>query len=132
MMKYKLLLVDDEDMIRQGLRTRLEYFMFPNLDIVEAGSGAEALAMFRRWGNDIALAVVDICMPDMTGLELISEAKKICDRTRFVLLSGFAEFGYAQEGIRLGVRAYLNKPVSNDILRSQIESVLWELSLIHI
>lgn len=128
MMKYKLLLVDDEDMIRQGLRTRLEYFRFPNLDIVEAGSGAEALAMFRRWGNDIALAVVDICMPDMTGLELISEAKKICDRTRFVLLSGFAEFGYAQEGIRLGVRAYLNKPVSNDILRSQIESILWELS----
>ena len=102
MMKYKLLLVDDEDMIRQGLRTRLEYFRFPNLDIVEAGSGAEALAMFRRWGNDIALAVVDICMPDMTGLELISEAKKICDRTRFVLLSGFAEFGYAQEGHTAG------------------------------
>ncbi len=128
MTKYRLLLVDDEDMIRQGLRTRLEYFGFPNLDIVEAGSGAEALEAFWRWGNEIAVAVVDICMPDMTGLELIAKAKQISSRTRFVLLSGFAEFGYAQEGIRLGVRAYLNKPVSNDVLKSQIESILWELS----
>lgn len=125
MTKYRLLIVDDEELIRKGLRARIEYFAFPDLDLVEAESGRDALELFRDGGVD--LAIVDINMPDMNGLQLIEQAKTLCPETRFILLSGYAEFSYAQQAIRLGVRAYLNKPVSNEELREQIEEVLREL-----
>ena len=125
MKRYRLLIVDDEALIRSGLRARIAFFNFPDLDVDEAGSGAEAL---RRFGeSEYGIAIVDISMPDMNGLELIERAKALGARTRFVLLSGYAEFGYAQKAITLGVRAYLNKPVSNDALRAQIEELLEEL-----
>ena len=125
MKRYRLLIVDDEALIRSGLRARIAFFNFPDLDVDEAGSGAEAL---RRFGeSEYGIAIVDISMPDMNGLELVERAKALGARTRFVLLSGYAEFGYAQKAITLGVRAYLNKPVSNDALRAQIEELLEEL-----
>ncbi len=125
MKKYRLLIVDDEALIRKGLRARIEYFGFADLEIDEAESGREALEKFRRNGADLAL--VDISMPDMNGLELIGRVKEFSPATNFVLLSGYAEFSYAQQAIRLGVRAYLNKPVSNEVLREQIDSILKEL-----
>ena len=125
MTKYRLLIVDDEALIRQGLRARIEYFAFPDLDVVEAESGCAAMEFFREGGVD--LAIVDISMPGMSGLQLIEKARELCPETRFILLSGYAEFSYAQQAIRLGVRAYLNKPVSNDELRGQIEEMLREL-----
>ena len=117
--------MDDEALIRKGLRARIEYFQFPDLEIAEAGSSREALELFRQ--EEFAMALVDICMPDVNGLEMIEQAKAIRPRTQFLLLSGFAEFSYAQQAIRLGVRAYLNKPVSNEVLKENIESVLREL-----
>lgn len=125
MTKYRLMIVDDEALIRKGLRARIEYFAFHDLEIVEADSGREALELFGDGGAELAL--VDISMPDMNGLELIAKAKEISPATRFILLSGHAEFSYAQQAIRLGVRAYLNKPVSNEELRGQIEDILREL-----
>lgn len=125
MAKYRLMIVDDEALIRKGLRARIEYFAFPDLEIVEADSGRAALELFGDRGAELAL--VDINMPDMNGLELIKRARAISPKTRFVLLSGYAEFSYAQQAIRLGVRAYLNKPVSNEELRGQIEEALGEL-----
>lgn len=125
MTKYRLMIVDDEALIRKGLRARIEYFAFPDLEIVEADSGREALELFGDGGVDLAL--MDISMPDMNGLQVIEKAKELCPATRFILLSGYAEFSYAQQAIRLGVRAYLNKPVSNEELREQIEDVLREL-----
>lgn len=125
MTKYRLMIVDDEALIRKGLRARIEYFAFPDLELVEAESGREALERFGDGGAEIAL--VDISMPDMNGLELIERARAISPDTRFLLLSGYAEFSYAQQAIRLGVRAYLNKPVSNEELRGQIEEALTEL-----
>jgi len=123
--KYRLMIVDDEELIRKGLRARIEYFAFPDLEIVEADSGHGALELFDE--GDVDLALMDISMPDMNGLQVIERAKELCPATRFILLSGFAEFSYAQQAIRLGVRAYLNKPVSNEELRGQIEDVLREL-----
>ena len=125
MKRHKLLIVDDEALIRSGLRARIAFFNFPDLDVEEAGSGTEALERFRA--AEYGIAVVDISMPDMDGLELIERAKALGARTRFVLLSGYAEFGYAQRAITLGVRAYLNKPVSNEALRAQIAALLDEL-----
>ena len=125
MKRYRLLIVDDEEIIRKGLRARIEYFGFPDLDVAEAASGAEALSLMER--EPVHLALVDISMPGMSGLELIERAKERGLRVRFVLLSGYAEFSYAQKAITLGVQAYLNKPVSNEVLRAHIEELLAQL-----
>ena len=62
--------LDDEALIRSGLRARIAFFNFPDLDVDEAGSGAEAL---RRFGeSEYGIAIVDISMPDMNGLEPVS------------------------------------------------------------
>jgi YesN/AraC family two-component response regulator len=116
--------VDDEALIRKGLLARIQYFQFPDLDVVEAASGREAISLFGEM--EIDLVIADICMPDMNGLELIRKAREIQKRSRFLLLSGFAEFAYAQEAIALGVRAYLNKPVSNEVLKKHIATLLQE------
>lgn len=125
MTKYRLLIVDDEELIRRGLCARIQSFRLEDLEIEEAGSGGEALRRFRRGGVDIA--IVDISMPDMDGLEMISKARGISPDTHFILLSGYAEFSYAQRAIELRVRAYLNKPISNEMLREQLESTLRDL-----
>lgn len=122
MILYKLLVVDDEELIRKGLCARIEHFGFADLAVLEAASGAEALALFER--ETIHIALVDISMSGMNGLELIRRLRERGVDTQFVLLSGFSEFSYAQQGITLGVRAYLNKPVSNEVLRTQIEDLL--------
>jgi len=125
MTKYRLLIVDDEELIRRGLHARIESFGLSDLTLEEADSGTAALDAFSRGGVDIAL--VDIAMPDMTGLELIERAKEISPDTIFILLSGFAEFAYAQRAIELRVRAYLNKPVSGELLREHLENAIQEL-----
>lgn len=119
---YKLLVVDDEEIIRKGLCARIEHFGFSDLEVLEAASGAEALALFER--ETIHIALVDISMSGMSGLEMIRRLREQGVGTQFVLISGFSEFAYAQQGIALGVRAYLNKPVSNEVLKTQIEGLL--------
>lgn len=125
MTKYRLLIVDDEELIRRGLRAKIHSFHFDDLEIDEAGSGAEALRKFEQ--GETAIAIVDISMPDMNGLEMIAKAKEISPDTRFILLSGYAEFAYAQRAIQLRVQAYLNKPVSSETLRENLEKALSEL-----
>lgn len=125
MKRYKLLIVDDEELIRKGLCARIQYFQYPDMDVIEAASGREAIALFHS--VEIDLVIADICMPDMNGLELIRKAREIQKRPRFILLSGFSEFAYAQEAIELGVRAYLNKPVSNEVLKEHISTLLQEV-----
>ena len=125
MTKYRLLIVDDEELIRRGLQARIRSFGMDDLEINTAASGTEALECFAAGGTDVAL--VDISMPDMNGLDLIERARELSPATRFILLSGFAEFSYAQRAIQLRVQAYLNKPVSNQMLREQLERTLDEL-----
>lgn len=124
-MKYRLLIVDDEELIRRGLCARINSFGLSDLEIDEAGSGGAALEEFGR--NRVDIALVDISMPDMSGLEMIEKARQISPDTIFIVLSGYAEFAYAQRAIQLRVHAYLNKPVANEMLRSQLESAIQEL-----
>lgn len=127
MTKYRLLIVDDEELIRHGLRARIHSFGLDNLEIEMAGSGTEGLEKLKR--GDVDIALVDISMPDMSGLELIERARELNLDVQFILLSGYAEFSYAQRAIQLRVRAYLNKPVSNEMLRGQLEAAISELSV---
>lgn len=120
-MRHNLLIVDDEELIRQGLKARLEYLGIDVDKIFEASNGNEAIEVVKNHTVDIV--VTDIRMPDMDGLTLIREVQKIEKNIQFVVLSGYAEFTYAEQAIRLGVKSYLLKPVSNEELKNTFQKL---------
>ncbi len=114
-MKYRLLVVDDEGIIRRGIRARLEYLNIEFEEVREASTSREALEILGEWRCDIV--ITDIRMPDMDGLAFIEKAQALWPRMKFVIISGYTEFEYAERAIGLGVNAYLVKPLSNNMLK---------------
>lgn len=124
-MRHNILIVDDEQLIRQGLRARIEYLGIDVDEIFEAENGLMALRLQEE--HPIDVVITDIRMPDMDGLELIQEMQKKNNQIKFVVLSGYVEFSYAETAIRLGVKAYLLKPVSNDDLKAAFDKAYKEM-----
>ena len=125
-MRHNLLIVDDEALIRQGLRARLTYLQIDVDEILEADDGTQALHIVRTHPVDIV--ITDIKMPDMDGLTLIEEIRRTGkEDIQFIVLSGYAEFSYAETAIRLGVKAYLLKPLSNDEIRDTFDKLYREM-----
>lgn len=119
---YKLLVVDDEHLIREGLIARLSFLKFEFHTIYEASTGVEAFDIIKEHPVDIV--ITDIRMPDMDGLTFVAKAKEHCPCVKFILLSGYSEFGYAKEAIVLGVKAYLLKPLSNTELKEVMDETI--------
>ena len=124
-MRHNVLIVDDEQLIRQGLWARIEYLGIDVDEVFEADNGLMALEI--QDAHPIDLVITDICMPDMDGLELIQQMQKKNNQIQFIVLSGYAEFSYAETAIRLGVKAYLLKPVSNDDLKEAFDKAYKEM-----
>ncbi|NCC43716.1 MAG: response regulator [Clostridia bacterium] len=123
-MRHNLLIVDDEILIRQGLMARLAYLNIKTDEIYEASNGTEALDIVKAAPIDVV--ITDIRMPDMDGLTFIQKAKEYQNEIQFVVLSGYAEFSYAETAIRLGVKAFLLKPLSNEELKKTLEKLFEE------
>ncbi|MBB3112278.1 YesN/AraC family two-component response regulator [Paenibacillus phyllosphaerae] len=117
-----ILIVDDEPRTRQGLKKTLETWADSSCEIMTAENGDEALELAAS--RPIHLLLTDIRMPEMNGLELIQAIKKQGSEPVVILLSGYSEFEYAQEGIRLGVVNYLLKPVTKTKLLEAVEEAL--------
>ena len=124
----RLLLIDDEQPIREGIRARLTHAGFAFDEVFEASDGLEALALMQDHPFDIVLS--DIRMPKLGGLELLREMKRRSMTARTILFSGHADFTYAREAITLGVVDYLLKPVSetelSEAMRKAIAAVKTE------
>lgn len=120
-----ILIVDDEELIRKGIRARLEYLGFEFDSIQEANDGTMALGVLEQERVDIV--ITDIRMVDMDGIELIRKSKPLYPHIQFIILSGYAEFAYAEQAINLGVSAYLLKPIANDQLKTTMDSVIQKL-----
>jgi len=104
----KILICDDEPMVRMGLKVMLEELFPGTHEYVEAENGQ---ALVDNASQLPDLAFVDIQMPVLDGLDAIEKAKEITPSTRWVLLTGHAKFEYAQRAMRLGISDYLLKPV---------------------
>ncbi|MCC3372260.1 response regulator [Cohnella sp. REN36] len=109
-------IIDDESWIREGLS---EHINWERIGIELVGSfedGREALQIIKN--NPIDIIMTDIRMPNMTGLEFLAELRKIekhnpdAPTSKVVIMSGFDDFKYAQEAIRLGASDYLLKPTA--------------------
>lgn len=114
----KVMLVEDEEFILQGLRCIVDWEEISMNVVSMAHNGQEALEMFRREPADIV--VTDVEMPLMNGLELLREIRKIDPRTRCIILSGYDEFEYARTALKLDVEEYILKPIHEGQLRQAL------------
>jgi len=106
----RVLVADDESLIRDGLKSMLNELETPVEVIGEAANGREMVQLVKELKPE--LVFVDIKMPVVNGLEAIEECKKFVPDTYWVVLTGFSEFEFARTAINLGVSYYLMKPVS--------------------
>ncbi|MDU7147828.1 MAG: response regulator [Clostridium sp.] len=118
---FKVLIVDDEPFIRLGLRKMVNWEEEGFTIVGEARNGIEALNLINT--ESIDLVITDISMPKMDGISFINELRKYDKKTKIVFLTGYKEFEYAKQGIRLGVKEYLLKPINPNELLSLIRNV---------
>ncbi len=118
---YKLLLVDDEPLIIQGIKSFVDFEKLNISEVYEAKNGVEALDLFQVCLPDLVLA--DINMPKMNGLEFSKKAKQIKPDVKIAMITGYDYFDYAVTALKMGVDDYVLKPVS----RIDIEQVLAKL-----
>lgn len=111
----KVLLVDDEPLIVQGLSLLLDWEKEGYEIAATAQNGKEALVYLRE--NKVDLIIADIKMPEMTGLELLETIRReqVSD-AYFVILSGYSDFSYAQQAIHYACMDYVLKPVEKEVL----------------
>ena len=102
-----VLIVDDEVLVRVGIKSLLNWEDLGFTVIGEAENGERALKMVKTFEPDLVLT--DIKMPRMGGLELIRKVKNLGLKTEFIILSLYDDFSYAQKGIQLGARDYILK-----------------------
>ncbi|WP_145320927.1 response regulator [Paenibacillus xylanexedens] len=107
---YRVLLVDDEEDVREGLVVEVDWEALDLRIVGLAENGREALEMAERVEPDIV--VTDISMPFMNGLELAQRLRKRNPLVKVVILTGYDEFDYARQAISLSVDEYLLKPFS--------------------
>lgn len=114
----KVMLVEDEEFILQGIRYIIDWEALSMEVTAMAHSGREALEMYKE--NPADIVVTDVEMPFMNGLELLREIRKISSRTRCIILSGYDEFEYARTALKLDVEDYILKPVNEDQLKDAL------------
>ncbi|WP_068782996.1 response regulator transcription factor [Paenibacillus phocaensis] len=122
---YKVFIVDDEPFIIEGLYDIVDWPQF-GLEIVgHAENGRQALDALGSKPVDVL--ITDISMPVMNGLTLISEARKLHQELKVIILSGFNEFDYLKEGMKLGIENYLLKPINLEELESTLRNTVQKL-----
>lgn len=116
-----LLIADDEKNIRDGLKCILDWEELGFTLCGEAANGEEALSGILK--NNPSLVLLDIRMPKLTGIDIIRIAREQGYKGRFIILSGYSDFSYAQAAIRYGVEYYLTKPIDEDELLDAINTI---------
>lgn len=116
----KILLVDDHNIVRQGLRNLIA--LESDLEVAgEASSGVEALKLVRN--NTYDVVVLDISMPDKNGVDTLHDLKHISPDLPVLILSGYAEEQYALNLIRSGCKGYLSKDADSEEIIKAIRTI---------
>lgn len=117
----KVFLVEDEVIIRKGVKNNIPWEKEGLEFVGEAGDGELAWPLIKQTQPDIL--ITDIRMPFMDGLELSGLVRKELPGTKIILLSGYGEFDYAKKAISLGVTDYLLKPINSQKLLEAVKKV---------
>ena len=117
----RVILADDHTLFRAGIKSILERVGGVNV-VAESGDGREALEMVKKHRPDVAL--LDITMPGLNGLEVAGRVAGVSPNTRVVILSMHANEGYVAQALRAGVAGYLLKDAASRDLESALKTVL--------
>ena len=110
---WNLMVVEDEPIVRMGLRYMINWEKYDVNWKAEASNGEEALRVLEE--EDIHIVMTDIRMPGMDGLTLAKEIKKRKDSTVIIFLSSYDNFPYVKEALRLEAVNYLHKPTMDEL-----------------
>jgi two-component system response regulator YesN len=119
---YRVVIADDEETIRRGLKTLIESFDLGLRVIATAEDGQEALDAIREFRPEIIL--MDINMPMMNGLKVIEKARDVDKDAKIIIITGYDRFSYAQKALDLGVYTYLLKPIDYRKFKPLIERAM--------
>lgn len=120
-MKMKILIVDDHALVRHGMSYVVKEG-FPDAEVTEAGGGAEALAILHK--ETIDLALVDVRMPELDGLELLRQVKATWPDIPVIMLSTYENAPYVKRALSDGAAGYLLKDATPDDLSQAINVAL--------
>ncbi|MEC1347753.1 response regulator [Bacillus haynesii] len=118
---WRVLIADDEPWIREGIRDAVSWERYQMSVSAEAENGEEAFELALKHGID--LLIVDLNMPIVSGITLMKKLRGALPQCRFVIVTGYDQFAYAQEAIRLNVDDYLLKPVDPAHLEQVLEKI---------
>ena len=122
----KVLLVDDEPNVRQGVKMMIPWQELGLEVIGEGEDGDDGLSKIMSLSPDIVIA--DVKMPGMTGIQMIDAAKKSGFSGKCLILSGYSDFTYAKEAMSLGVKQFILKPVDEDELIEALKALREEIA----
>jgi len=118
----KIILADDHTLVREGIRGLLEARMPEALIVAEAATGRETLRECARHQPDLLL--LDISMPDLSGLDVLAELHAVSPHTKVAIVSQYTDRAYVIRALKLGAKGYLPKGVMARELVAALRSVL--------
>lgn len=121
----RIVIVEDEMAIREGLANMINQIT-SHVVVAKCQNGKEGMDAILRMEPDCV--ITDIRMSQMSGLEMLTKLHEQGAMPKSIIISGYSEFEYAREGIRLGIEEYLLKPISIDALKKALEKIESELT----
>lgn len=120
MTQIRILVVDDHQIVRQGIRSLLSNY--PDFDIVgEAADGAAALGQVQQLAPDVTL--LDVRLPGESGLEVLRQIRQVQPEAKVLMLTSFDDEEYVLEALRAGAQGFVLKNVSDEMLVRAIHAV---------
>ena len=126
---HNLLIVEDEKMIRQGIKAMVQRSGVPVDVILECSNGEMALEILKD--QEVDVMFTDIRMPKMDGIQLVKAMKDLPHKPLTVVISGYDDFNYAVEMLRAGIKEYILKPVDREQVKNILEKLDEEIQKKH-
>ncbi|MBW1732228.1 MAG: response regulator, partial [Deltaproteobacteria bacterium] len=117
----RILLVDDEGAIRELGKEILERFGY---EVLLAGDGEEAVEIYRDRSGEISLVIMDYVMPGMGGRRCLEEILKVDPEAKVIIASGYSINGPTKEALKVGAKAFINKPYDLRQMLKVVKEVL--------
>jgi two-component system response regulator YesN len=128
-MAERVLIVDDEEIVRNGIRNIIDWKKNGCEICGEASTGEEALEKIQQLKP--SLVMLDINMPGMSGIDILAEVhncpEKYTSKPSFLILSGYSDFDYAQKAINYGAKGYMVKPIDEDLLEEKVSAIVKDI-----
>ncbi len=123
---YKVLIIDDESIIRKGIKNIINWKQLDCEVCADASDGIEGIELIKKFLPEII--ITDIRMPGLDGLSMIKQVKAIVPYTKIIILTGYRDFDYVQEAIKFGAFDFLLKPSKIEELTAVLTRAVNELN----